>query len=70
MQQDKISITFLTKSCQSQDQNQDKERQCLTMEFKTKKQRHQKERNIADEECDSVAAVLMGVETVQNFLKK
>ena len=39
------------------------------MEFTTKKRRHQKERNIADEECDSVAAVLMGVETVQNFLK-
>ena len=38
------------------------------MIHKTKIEKHQKERNVV-EEWDSVAAVLMGVETVQNLKK-
>ena len=38
------------------------------MIHKTKIEKHQKERNVV-EECDSVAAVLMGVETAQNLKK-
>lgn len=39
----------------------------LMMITKTKKENHQKQRNIVEEDSDSVTAVLMGVENVQNL---